>query len=188
MPQVDAYDGQVTVTALFNHGERPLGYVRQSLVESATSRYVSFVDDDDELPDYYVSEVVPLLDGVDYVGWQMQCYIDRVRQKPTYHSIRYHRWYDDRNGYYRDVSHLNPIRTELARQADFRLGEPPEDVHWSTQVRPLVKTEHYIDKIMYHYWSSTHDSTWRPNSKIRRRKFPRPYVDSPNFTFHEEST
>jgi hypothetical protein len=188
LPQVDAYDGRVTVTALFNHGERPLGHVRQALLDGATSRYVSFVDDDDELPGYYVDEVLPLLDGVDYVGWQLQCYVDGVAQKPTFHSLRYRRWYEDRKGYYRDVSHLNPIRTELARRADFRHGEPPEDVSWVDQVRPHVKTEHYVDKVMYHYRSSARDSTWHPSTRLRRKKFTRPHVSSPYFCYHPEST
>jgi hypothetical protein len=188
-PQVDAHDGLVTVTALFNHGERSLGVVRQTLVESATSRYVSFVDDDDELPDYHVDEVVAALDvEPDYVGWQLQCYVDGVPLKPTYHSLRYRRWYDDARGYYRDVSHLNPIRRDLALRGDFRRGDPPEDVSWADQVRPFVHSENYIDKIMYHYRSSTRDSTWRPDGRLQRGRFTRPSLDSPNFSYHPEST
>jgi hypothetical protein len=187
LPQTESHDGRVTVCALYNHGERPLGDVRQSLVEHATSDYVSFVDDDDELPDYFVDEVVARLGDVDYVGWQMQCYADGTTLKPTYHSLRYSHWWDDAAGYYRDVSHLNPIRIELARRGDFRRGAPPEDVSWVDQVRPHVRTEAYVDRIMYHYHASSGDTTWRGDG-IERVWHLRPLIDHPNFTYHPESS
>lgn len=187
LPQTEPHDGAVTVCAYYNHGDQPLGDIRQALVDHATSTYVSFVDDDDELPDYHVAEVMSRLDGVvDYVGWQMQCYVDGSPLKPTYHSLRYPRWYDDRRGYYRDVSHLNPIRTELARRADFRRGAPPEDVSWSDQVRPHVKTEAYVDKVMYHYRSSPGDSTWNGGG-IQEVWHLRPTITHPNFSYHPGS-
>lgn len=188
LPQLNAHDGRATVCAFYNHGERSLGEVRQDLVTHATSDYVSFVDDDDELPDYHVAEVLSRLDGVaDYVGWQMQCYVDGTPLKPTYHSLRYTHWWDDTHGYYRDVSHLNPIRRELALRADFRRGSPPEDVSWSDQVRPLVKTEAYVDRVMYHYRSSSSDSTWR-GAGIDRVWHLRPLVDHPYFSYHPGSS
>lgn len=189
LPQTDPYAGEVMVLALYNHGERSLGEVRQDLVEQASSTYVSFVDDDDELPDYHVDEVARcLLDPtVDYVGWQMQCYVDDTPLKPTYHSLRYGRWYEDVNGYYRDVSHLNPVRRELALRADFRRGIPPEDVSWADQVRPHVRREAYVDRVMYHYRSSTVDSTWRGDG-VQRVWHLRPRVEHPNFSWHPRSS
>lgn len=188
LPQLDGVDDRVTLCALYNHGERPLGYVRHDLLTHASSTYVSFVDDDDEVPDYHVAEVLARLDGVvDYVGWQMQCYVDEVPLKPTYHSLRYDRWWEDDDGYYRDVSHLNPLRTELARRGDFRHGTPPEDVSWVDQVRPHVRTEAYVDRVMYHYRSSFSDSTWRGDG-VRRASSPRPHVDHPRFSYHPGSS
>lgn len=187
LPQVEAADGDVTVCALYNNGETGLGTVRQALLDHATSTYVSFVDDDDELPEYHVSEVLSRLGDVDYVGWQMQCYVDDVPLKPTYHSLRYTGWSEDAHGYYRDVSHLNPIRTEVARRGDFRRGAPPEDVSWADQVRPHVRTEAYVDRVMYHYRSSSVDSTWRGDG-IRPTWHLRPAVSHPYFSYHPRSS
>lgn len=186
LPQLEPHAGQVTVTALWNNGERTIGEYRQALLESATSTYVSFVDDDDEVPPYFVNHVTSVLDGeVDYVGWRMQCWVDGQKLRPTYHSIRYTRWYDDRRGYYRHVSHLNPIRTSLARLGDFRRGWP-EDVSWVEQVRPYVKTERYISNVMYHYHSSTRDTVQRPGL-VKSGRYVRPSVDSTYFSYHPES-
>lgn len=187
MPQVKKHNGEVTVSALWNNGERPLAEVRHDLVQSAESEYVSFIDDDDRVPEYFVDEVVQQLDGVDYVGWQMQCYVDGSALKPTYHSLRYDHWWDDANGFYRDVSHLNPVATRIAKQVDYRDGQPPEDVAWADRMRGLLVTEHYIDRVMYHYQSSSVDSTWQPGS-VKPGGHARPIVGWPFFSWHPGSS
>jgi hypothetical protein len=185
-PQID---GQVEIVAYRNHGEHPLGHIRQSLVEAAEGEYISFVDDDDRVPEYYVSEMLPLLDGVDYIGFRMQAYLNDVPYKPTFHSLRYQGWSEDADGFYRDTSHLNPVRTALARQCDFRRTDPPEDVAWADQMRALAITEHYIDRVMYHYYSSSYDSAWRPGHE-QPSGLPTdlPAVHVPNFRWHPASS
>jgi glycosyltransferase involved in cell wall biosynthesis len=189
MPQVEAAHGAVTVCALRNNGERPLSYVRQSLIDNATSQYVSFVDDDDLVATDYVGRILPLLDGVDQIGWRMQHYATGVPSKPTYHSLRYRGgWYEDDFGYYRDISHLNPILTELAREVSYRGLPPPEDVAWANAMRGRVRTEHYIEEIMYHYYASN-DSTWQPGVALTTTfGGTLPTIGSPHFSYHPEST
>jgi hypothetical protein len=128
---------------------------RQWCLDNASGEYFNFIDDDDMVAGNYVDAIYPLLDGVDYIGFQLQLYIDGARQKPTYHSLEYDEWSDDANGYYRNVSHLNPIRTEIARQGRFN-GGYGEDKRWADQVSP--KTEHYIDQTLYHYFFSPGNS------------------------------
>lgn len=186
-PQLEPYKGAVVVTAYWNNGERPLSHIRQALVDGVEAEYLSCIDDDDMVPENFVSTVVPLLDGVDYVGWKMQAYVDGAPLKPTFHTLEHDHWWDDANGYYRDVSHLNPVATILAKQADFRKGEPPEDVSWASQLRPYLLTEAYIPEVMYHYYSSSTDTTWRPGS-VSPGNYARPIIDSPYFSYHAEST
>lgn len=186
-PQVSQARGAVSVLVYWDcGGTASLSEIRQWLVEEAAGQYVSFVDDDDLVAEDYVATILPLLDGVDQIGWQMQHYADGVPSKPTYHSLRYGRWSDDSNGYYRDISHLNPIRRELALQADFRLAIP-EDVSWADQMRGKVKTEHYVDDIMYFYFASDGDSMWRPGSTYTHGIFKRPAFNSRYFRYHSAS-
>ena len=187
LPQLGALEGHpIRVLAYWNNGERPLSEYRQALVDAADSDYVWFADDDDELPEFYAARIAERLDGVDQVGWRMQCVMNGVPLKPTFHSVRYHGWWEDDAGYYRDVSHLNPIRTDIARQADFRRGDPPEDVAWTTQIRGFVVTEHFIDDCMYVYHSSSHDSRWHPGS-VPTGVWTRPDIRSPLFSYHPDS-
>ena len=198
LPQVDAVEGAVRVTALRNLGERPLAEIRQALLDQADAEYVCFIDDDDMVPDDYVATVLPLLDGVDFIGWRMQVYFDGTPQKPTFHSLQHERW-ESGNAWYGNVSHLNPVRLELARQASYLTGYP-EDIRWSDKIAKLAKTEHYVgdDKIMYHYytiepgnWSPT-ASMWVEGSAARVSAasscVPRPVTSSPYLAYHPDST
>lgn len=133
-----------------------LGANRQAMIEEAAGEYVSFVDDDDLVAEDYVSSILPLLDGVDYIGFQLQLYMDGIERGATFHSLQHNGWYENGGSFYRDFSHLNPIRRELALQAPFE-GSGGEDTRWADRIRGLqiVKTEHYVPKIMYHYYFRT---------------------------------
>lgn len=175
MKQVRPYKGEIEVLAYWNNGEKPLAQIRQDLVEAAKGEYISFIDDDDVIPDYYCDEVMKALRRKpDYVGWQMQAYHNGDPLKPTFHSIKYDKWFEDDKGFYRNISHLNPIKRNKALKVSFTYEEgSPEDYSWAKQVAPYINTEVYIDKLMYHYYHTTEDSTWRGDfDKSRHHKRP----------------
>lgn len=155
--QKRGYD--VEVIAIVDDCQMPLDAKRNALISIANSEYVSFIDDDDVVPDDYVSTIYPLLDGVDYVGFQLQHYWDGRKDKPTYHSLRYSSWSEDGDAYYRNISHLNPIKRDIAKKFRFR-GTFGEDLDWAMRVArsKQVTTEHYIDRVMYYYYYDSNQS------------------------------
>jgi glycosyltransferase involved in cell wall biosynthesis len=191
-PQIDAEDGRVEVVVYWDNFESTLGRVRQALMDDARGEYVSFVDDDDEVPDYHVAKVLAALErGVDYVGWRQQLYVDGVATKPTFHSLRYDRWWEDAEGYYRHVSHLNPIRARLARLGRFD-RQVPEDVDWAEQVHAHLAacrnvTEAFIDDVMYLYRYDPEASLWA-TPQAKGGDFARPVLPSKWMRFHEGSS
>jgi glycosyltransferase involved in cell wall biosynthesis len=130
-----------------------LGANRQAMYEAADAEFVASIDDDDLVAPDYISTILPLLDR-DYVGFRVQCYMDGVPFSKTYHSLRYDRWWNDEHGYYRHISHLNPIRRELALLEPME-GGVGEDHRWADRLYATgkVRTEHFIDRVMYHYYS-----------------------------------
>lgn len=142
--------GDRDIEILINDQDWEIGAKRQWCLDNAKGEYFCFVDDDDMVSDNYVDAIYPLLDGVDYIGFQVQFYWDGEPWKPTYHSLQcgVHTIFADDTAFYRGVSHLNPMRTEVARQGVYE-GGFGEDNRWSALVEP--KTEHYIDEVMYHY-------------------------------------
>jgi hypothetical protein len=167
-PQLEAYSDVGLIVRRFDP-TMDLGTNRQIMREGSSADYSNFIDDDDLVSANYVSTIYSLLDGVDYIGFTLQMYSDGEKQKPTFHSLRYKEWNADQNGFYRDISHLNPIRRELALRATMA-GGFGEDQRWSDRLRELgiVKTEHYVNDVMYFYY-------WRSN----KTDYPAPALQVP---------
>lgn len=140
------------VELIINTDEQKVGEKRQKCLEMAQGAYISFVDDDDLVAHDYVDTIYPLLDGKDYIGFKLQSYHNGSKQKPSIHSLRNKTWGEDDSCYYRGITHLNPIKTDLARQSKFEGGDG-EDERWAEKV--AAKTQHYISKPMYFYFFST---------------------------------
>lgn len=201
LPQVDKYKGQIEILLFFNNFEYSLGYLRQAMLDEARGEYICHIDDDDMVPEDYCDAIFPLLDGVDYIGFQVDFYDHGKKMPPVYHSLRYDHWYQDEKGYYRGVTHLNPVRTELARQSrypiEFNIGE---DASWAAGMKDLCKTEHVLDRSMYIYRHEAFDSVayavsgsashvgYNPNITKPHDTPIRPSYKSKNVRLHPAST
>jgi glycosyltransferase involved in cell wall biosynthesis len=180
-----AKDFDVEIIAYWNNGEEPIGKIRQSLVENAVGDYVCFIDDDDWVPDYYLAEIFKAM-GKDYIGFQVELFEKDKQLKPVFHSIRYGVWHDDEKGFYRGVTHLNPIRRQLALLGDFANQGIGEDANWARSLRSLVQTENYIDKIMYYYFHDA-DLTTFGGAEQPKQEYIRPDFEHPKFRYHPKS-
>jgi hypothetical protein len=160
--------GQVEVLVYRDGFQRTIGFKRNHLIQSSVGEYINFVDDDDLVSDDYVPTILPLLDGVDTVTFDLAVsgggYGEgRFRVSHSIHHTP--GWYDD----HRDVQigHLCPMRRELHLLG--RYGENfGDDAAWSSGVlrSNLVRTEHHIDRRLYTYLVSD-GSLWRPHSRRR---------------------
>lgn len=191
LPQLDEHAGMVRVMAWLNDGQPPLGEVRDRMIEAAGTDYVSFIDDDDLVPDYYVAEIVQALhQEPDHVGFKIDYSVDGVGKEIVDHSLHWGRWGRSSEGQlYRDFTHIDPVRREHAMRGYFnraRAGRA-EDRVWVKQVRKHLVTEVYIDKIMYHYLWRTDLSAWQQPQRIVPGTLGRPLVDHPHFTWHPAS-
>lgn len=197
LPQTEPYGGAVKVVAWHNNGTPHLTEIRQRMNETATTSYVSCIDDDDLVPDYFVTATMgALLDRPDYVGWLVQCYSDGVPTAISEHSLKHRRWWNEETRYFRDISHINPIRREIALLGDFRKTKhgQAEDRSWVAQIRRTHRLQRQvmIDRIMYHYLFSTSQtagigSRWAAPARIHPGLGPL-FIDHPHFSYHAEST
>jgi hypothetical protein len=145
--------------------EASIGTKRQRLVEASLAEYVSFIDDDDMVPDGHVARILEALStGPDYVGWQQRYTRDGVEQLPVYHSLRHRgEWVNDERGFYRGITHFNPIKRELALLVPFE-GGLGEDNRWSQQLEQTGRVQHevYIDAVMHFHDESSSDGFCTP--------------------------
>lgn len=196
LPQTEPYGGRVQVRAWFNNGRPSLPEIRQRMVNETKTDYLCFVDDDDLVAPYYVDEIVTALhDRPDYVGFQVQCYSDGHPIAVAYHSLEYARWRNFRGTFQRDISHINPIKSALARRADFRRARKgtAEDRLWAEQLRNArtLQSQALVPRIMYHYLYSTsrvpgEGSRWERGSMITP-SLDRPQIDHPNLSWSDDA-
>lgn len=190
LPQLDPYAGRVRVVGWHNDGSPALPKIRQTMIEASPAEYVSFVDDDDLVSPGYAAEIVAALETrPDYVGFQVQCYSDGKPTGVAYHSLAYRRWRNLPGRYERDISHINPIRTALARRANFALTRAgrAEDRAWADQLRRarVLRTEVVIPRILYHYLYAPGSSRWREPRRIAPGE--RATIENPNFTWSDRA-
>lgn len=186
LPQVLAHEDDIEVLVYWSNCDVPIAKIRQVLAEEANGDYICFIDDDDSVPDYYCDRIIEAIERSypDQIGWVQQLYWDGVKTKPTFHSIQYDGWSEDANGYYRECSHLNPIKREIALQVPFIGYDGPEDMNWAERVASLVKTEEYIEDCMYFYYYNSADSIWQ-GGKVPDRNYIRPPLRKP-FRYHPD--
>ena len=179
----------VEVIAYWDNFEKSLGDKRQDILESAKGEYVCNVDDDDMVPEYYCEEILKAIKTKpDYVGWNMKYYEDGVLDRPVIHSLRFDKWWQDEQGYYRNVSHLNPIKRKIALKVPFSIPRgQAEDVPWVSRVAPHVKTEVFIEKPMYYYYHKHADTVWVIGYTPQVGKYTRPIINNKHFRYHPNS-
>lgn len=134
-----------------------IGDKREWARQLSGGEYICFVDSDDLVAPDYIARILPLLDGIDYLGWEQECWIDGKKDpRRDWHSLEAKGWFDTPSAFHRDINHLNPMRRELALQKSMS-GDVGEDMRWADAMRPLVKTEHFIpNPPMYFYLARSH--------------------------------
>ena len=143
----------------------PVGFKRNQLVAAADGEYVSAVDDDDEISDDYVSSVYNILknSSPDCIGITGIITFEGLHPKVFIHSTRYDQYSEDDKAYYRPPNHLNIIKKEILSKYPFAAISRGEDADIAMRMArdKVIKTEVFIDKVIYYYrfspsQSSTH--------------------------------
>lgn len=131
------------------------GSKRQLLLEAAKGGVIGFIDEDDEVPEYYLEEALNAAnsgmdcasmygrmttDGHSEIGW----FLAKDNANVTIKKGK-------DNFYLRTTNHLSFVRRELALLAGFKDISNGEDKAYSEALNPYLKTEYAITRPMYHY-------------------------------------
>lgn len=137
--------------------EKTIGQKRNDLLDRARGEYSCFIDDDDTIAPEYIKDVLQgCKSGKDCISLKGVITWDGLVSETFEHSIKYPEYKTNETGeikYERYPNHLNAIKTSIAKQFKFPEINHGEDTEWATQIRNsgLLKTEYYIDKVLYHY-------------------------------------
>lgn len=142
-------------------GQMSIGAKRNLLLSKSTRRYCAFIDDDDLVSNNYVAKILEAIEqGVRDKGTHVDCIgmcgylIENSKRAWQFrHSITVGRWCKDKKLkiLYRTPNHLNPVRTILAKRVWFPEINWAEDKDYSDRLKPLLKTEVFIEEPIYFY-------------------------------------
>lgn len=155
MPHAIWLNNDTEVIIFRDNKEISVGKKRQLLLEAATGEYVTFIDDDDMVPAYYVSEIMTAIENEpDTIGFFIDCDMQGEYKKAVA-SLRYKEWGENIDGYnyVRSPYQKTPIRREIALKIGYMDKRYAEDACYSERLMKsgLLKTEHFINLVMYYY-------------------------------------
>ena len=147
----------VEILTLYDEQELPIGNKRQRLLETSKGEYVVFFDDDDLPANTYIEDILDKLEeNPDCVCFLQHANIDNVRVGIVRISNDYEKWEDNVHGYLavRTPYHKTPMKREIALEIGFDKGKRyAEDHDFTIRLKEsgLIKTEAFINKILYYY-------------------------------------
>lgn len=161
-------NNEVEILVETDNGEKTIGEKRNILVNRAKGEYVAFVDDDDDVTDWYIEALLEGIEtGSDCCSLIGEITFDGQNPRTFIHSIQYNSYFEKDNVYYRPPNHLNCIKRSLAIQIPFPEKNFGEDTDFAMALcrSGLLKTEHYIDRGLYFYKYITKKSNKMPYSQ-----------------------
>ena len=142
---------KIEICLSFDNKEDSVGRKRHQLLQGARGKYMSFIDDDDDITDAYFEDARECIKGNYHV-----CRLrGQIRQYTFTHSIEY-----DENSmlavgdvFLRPPNHLNIMLREAARFVDFKDMKIAEDFDWSIRLSryKFFSREYQSDPSRIHY-------------------------------------
>ena len=120
-------------------GEKKIGEKRNDLIARATGEYIAFIDDDDNVPSYYIEEILKALKtNPDCVGFRgIMTYTNNPGRVETFNHHLGSHYYTEGLTHYRYPNHLNPMKRALVKDVKFKEINMGEDYDWATQIMKL---------------------------------------------------
>ena len=153
-----AEDRPVELLCWVDNMVRSIGRKRDDLIQAAQGRFLAFVDDDDNVPDCYVSvalEYIRANPDADVFAIQQECFWNGAGPYYVDFSIEYTDEELNRTApgawTKRFISHSCIWRSSLAQQVNVPHKMYFEDVEWARDAAKLVQREIRIPRVMHIY-------------------------------------
>jgi hypothetical protein len=138
----------------FDNRESSVGSKRQGLLQGARGKYMSFIDDDDEITDAYIEDLWAMIQGEHHtmrLRGQMSEY--QFVHSTEIGLSSYAATQDEPPLFQRPPNHLNPMLTDVAKLVHFKDAVRGEDIDWTLSLYRTgsLKTEYRSDPSRIHY-------------------------------------
>lgn len=143
---------KVEILYLIDNRCMTVGDKRNRIKSIATGDYIAFVDDDDRISDNYINELIAAIEyDQDAITFKCQVQDRSGEIKMCYYSLKYSQDFDLGQNCYRIPNPRVCVKREIANQVQFRDISLGEDYYFGTDIKPLIKTEYFINKVLYYY-------------------------------------
>ena len=143
---------EVEVLWLGDNYRMSVGEKRNNLLSIAKGKYVTFVDDDDMVSKDYVAVLLKYIEGgADVINFHVNCSLDGGRYKRVDYDANLLADHDTQEAYKRLPNHIMCVKRGLALQVGFLNVNNGEDSDYAKRLRPLIRTQSIIDKVLYNY-------------------------------------
>jgi len=135
----------------FDNRETSVGTKRQQLLTQAKGKYLSFIDDDDEITDAYVEDLKACFDG----GYPVMRLRGQISPYTFTHSLENSLATTMARGevFLRPPNHLNPMMADVAKFVQFKDAVRGEDLDWTLRMSKsgFLTSEYTSDPSRIHY-------------------------------------
>ncbi len=162
---------RVEIIVLTENKTRMLGDKRNIMVDMAQGDYVAFVDDDDTLePDYLESLLRATDTGADVITFLVSVTLNGGAPQNCHYSMHYEADHNSATMYHRLPNHICCVKRGLASAVSFPHLAYQEDAEYAKLLKPLLTSEHAIDRVLYHYAFSSMTSETQVHMSTRPRR------------------
>ena len=143
---------QVEIIYLIDNKTMMLGDKRNLMVDMAKGEYISFVDCDDRISADYISSLLEgIKSGADSIVFLASVSLNGNPPRICRYSKDYPNDYNTANEYHRLPNHIPCIKKEVSKKVSFPSLKRAEDAGYAKLLKPYLKTEHKIEKVLYYY-------------------------------------
>ena len=175
------YQDRIEILMHTDNKKQMLGFKRNVMVDAAQGKFVQFIDDDDRIePDMFRSVLDAITDSdADVITFLVSVSLNGDPAKICRYSKDFTADRNTETGYERLPNHICAVKRELALKASFPNVAHGEDSAYSKLLLPHLGTEHFIDRVLYHYdySSETTETQQHLRAPLRRRRRRDPLVD-----------
>jgi len=161
---------EIEILSLKDDCTMTVGEKRNKGYEMATGRHIQCVDDDDDVPIYYLPRTIEMLKifpDIDCIGFYGIKTTNGQNLTIFKHSKESNKVYFNPSlGIFDNpINHLNTVRSDIAKRHKFPHINNGEDQEWAKKIHPDLKTSIDIRDIMYHYRYNTQTTVARKNEQ-----------------------
>ncbi|MFM9331509.1 glycosyltransferase family 2 protein [Paenibacillus mesotrionivorans] len=146
-------DKPVELLVATENRKRTIGAKRNLLIEQAQGRFITFVDDDDQLKPHYVDTLLRYIEenpAADCFVFDVAVFLEGVYAKLCKYGIEYN-YGSDGEYYYRKPNHLMCHARRLAARHRFADSSYGEDDEWAYRIAMDIRQQVRIPETLYEY-------------------------------------